>query len=79
MRKLRLPSTLAFVVVAAGAVAGGAAIVASCSDDGDGGRNCNVTCIAIDDAGMAIDAGTCPACANANSECPAGCTPIPLG
>jgi len=81
MPGLRLPSTLAFVIVSAGAVVG-----AACDGDGPHAdarpEPCQVTCVSspfFDDGGLVGDAGvTCPACADELDRCPSGCYPIGL-
>jgi hypothetical protein len=91
MRKLRLPETLAFAVLAAGAVATGA----SCGGDDDGKSDagvvadaaqadayegCTIFCIPdqfFDDGGLVPDGGPeCPPCADEGFQCPSGCRPV---
>jgi hypothetical protein len=79
MAKLSLPRVLAFVVVATGAT-----VSATCGDGepnptADGGQDCHYACVRTADAGAGGNAGvTCPACANAMHECPAGCDRLGL-
>jgi hypothetical protein len=77
MSKLRLPATLAFVIVSAGGA------IAACDSDGgktaDAGQDCSYTCVpdSSGDGGPMGDAG-CPMCADQNHECPSGCIPLSL-
>ena len=80
MLKLRLPATLAFVIVSAGGA------LAACDSDGGktadaGPQDCSYTCVrdSVDDGGPVGDAGvSCPMCADQNGQCPSGCFPISL-
>jgi hypothetical protein len=79
MSKIRLPATLAFVIVSAGGA------IAACDSDGgktaDAGQDCSYTCVpdSSDDGGPMGDGGvSCPMCADQNHECPSGCIPIGL-
>jgi hypothetical protein len=81
MRKLRLPETLVFAVLSAGAIATGA----GCEEGGethdaataDAYEGCHVFCLPIrfyDDGGPLPDGGpACLVCADENSACPSGC------
>jgi hypothetical protein len=91
MRTLRLPGTLAFVVLSASAACGGsdpqadaalsdAAIADAAPADADHG--CSIFCIpdqVYDDGGMVADDASvmCPPCADPETiTCPSGCRPV---
>ncbi len=71
---MKLPLALVFVATATGAIA---AIATSCGDS-----TCDVHCVLVsplpNDAGVVPDgaAATCPACADDNATCPAGCAAV---
>jgi hypothetical protein len=80
MSKLRLPSTLAFVIVSATAATAATVACGGGGDKTDAAQNCEVICVpSPEDAGVIADGGvSCPACANLMNECPPGCDPIPI-
>ncbi len=83
-RRLRIPSAIAFTIVASTAAIGG--LMSACEGspepppdalaDGNTDSNlCEIFCI----PDSTSDAGVCPdppPCADSDGNCPAGCTPV---